>query len=381
VYERRGRWYYTVDIKDPATGKWRKVWSHAFDRQADAWTARVEALDRVHHGRFADPGRITVGEYLERWQKSRPVGFGVRVTTANTYGYQVAWMLPHIGQVLLRDLAPDQIRAMYRTLLESGGRGGRPLAVATVRGVHTALHKAMEDAVADDLIWRNPMDRVRRPTAVSTRDLTVWDADQAIRFLSAVDGDRLAPMWLLFLTTGMRRGEVVGLRWKDVNLQTGQIAVRHQLTSMNGKVVSSDPKTSSSRATVAIDEVVVESLRRHRASQREERLFIGPAWQDSGYVFVWPDGSPYNPEYLTRLFGRLIARAGLPVIRLHDLRHTCATLLLEAGVPMKVVQERLRHSSYSTTADIYASVTAGMQHDAARTITTLLAPKGDRATS
>ena len=327
VYQRRGKWFYVIDVKDPGTGQWRKVWSHAYERQAEAYAGRLDALGRVQRQEFAAPGRMTVGEYLDRWEKGRPVGFGLRETTANAYHYQIQWALPHIGRIQLRELQPDQLRAMYRRLLDHGGRGGRPLSASSVKGVHTALHKAFEDAVDDGLLYRNPVDRVKRPTPIRTRELAVWELGDAVAFLAAVQEDRLFAMWMLFLSTGMRRGEVAGLRWKDVNLGTGQVAVRHQLTCINGRVITGDPKTTSSTGTVAIDDRVVEALRRHRIAQQEERLAMGPAWANTGYVFVWPDGRPYNPQYLTGLFQRLVGDAGLPTIRLHDLRHTCATLL------------------------------------------------------
>ena len=181
-------------------------------------------------------------------------------------------------------------------------------------------------------------------------------------------------LWFLFLATGMRRGELAGLRWQDVNLRTGQIAVRIQRTTVNYDVVVNDPKTASSSGTVAIDAEVVEALRRHQRQQKSERLLMGEAWQDTGYVFVQADGRPYHPQRITRMCRRLAEKAGVPVIGPHDLRHTCATLLIEAGVPLKVVQERLRHSSYSTTADLYAHVTRGIQREAARTIESVLRP-------
>ncbi len=372
VYQRRGKWFYTLDLKDPATGKWKKKWSKAFATQAEAYEARVEALSRVQTGQWADPGRMTVAEYLESWERGRPVGFGLRATTANTYRYQVRWAVALIGQIRLRDLEPAHLRSLYRDLIAGGGKGGAPLAVSTVQGVHRCLHKAFEDAVEDGLLMRNPAERVKRPTPDRKSEITCWELADAMRFLAAIQDDRLYAMWLLFITTGMRRGEVTGLRWKDVHFDSGRIAVRNQRTCVNGKVVVNDPKTSTSSATVAIQSMVVAGLRRHQLTQKEERLVAGPAWEDTGYVFVEANGQPYHPQRITRMFARLIAEAGLPTIRLHDLRHTCATLLIGAGISLKVVQERLRHASFVTTADLYAHVTPTMQEEAARVIESLL---------
>ena len=372
VYQRRGRWYWTLNVKDPATGQWRKKWSRAFDSQAEAWQERVEMQGRLERGQWADPGRMTVREYLERWERGRPVGFGMRATTANTYGYQLRWALPWIGALPIREVSADHIRALYRDLLAKGAKGGKPLSVSSVQGVHRVLHKAFSDAVEDGLLFKNPLDRVRRPVADRRPERTTWTADDAIRFLAAIRGDRLHAMWFLFLTTGMRRGEVAGLRWSDVNLSAGTIAVRSQRTTVDYKVVINDPKTTGSNATVAIADDLVDALRRHQLRQEQERRLMGEVLDRNGLVFGWPDGRPYHPQHITRMCQRLSADAGVPVVGPHALRHTCASLLIEAGIPLKVVQERLRHSAYSTTADLYAHIGGGIQHEAATTIETLL---------
>src|ERR1035437_1490153 len=134
VYQRRGKWFYTLDLKDATTGKWHKKWSHAFLTQSEAWQARLEAQGRLERGQWSDPGRMTVGEYLGRWERSRPVGFGMRATTANTYGYQLKWVVPRIGSLLLRDLEPDHVRVLYRELLQSGAKSGKTLSLATGPG-------------------------------------------------------------------------------------------------------------------------------------------------------------------------------------------------------------------------------------------------------
>jgi hypothetical protein len=174
VYQRRDKWFFTLDVKDAATGKWRKKWSKAYLSQAEAFTARIEALGRIQQGRWADPGEMTMREYLEAWERARPVGFGIRATTANTYRYQVRWALSGIDRIRLRDLEPNHLRSLYRVLLVGGGRGGRPLSVSSVQGVHRCLHKALEDAVEDGLLFRNPADRVKRPMPDRKREMETW---------------------------------------------------------------------------------------------------------------------------------------------------------------------------------------------------------------
>jgi integrase len=147
---------------------------------------------------------MTMREYLEAWERARPVGFGIRATTANTYRYQVRWALSGIDRIRLRDLEPNHLRSLYRVLLVGGGRGGRPLSVSSVQGVHRCLHKALEDAVEDGLLFRNPADRVKRPMPDRKREMETWEAADAIKFLTAIERDRLFAMWFLFLATGMR---------------------------------------------------------------------------------------------------------------------------------------------------------------------------------
>jgi integrase len=177
---------------------------------------------------------------------------------------------------------------------------------------------------------------------------------------------------LLMLTTGLRRGEIAGLRWSDVDLDDAVIAIQHTRVSVDARVVVVEPKTAKGRRSVALDDMTVQALRSHRKAQLQERLKLGKAWQDSGFVFVREDGAPYHPERILVMFKRHAEAAGLPAIRLHDLRHTSATLALAAGVHPKVVQERLGHSSINITLDTYSHVVKGRQHEAAEKVAALL---------
>jgi integrase len=182
-----------------------------------------------------------------------------------------------------------------------------------------------------------------------------WTPQQVRTFLGAVDGDRFYALWVLLLTTGMRRGELAGLRWCDVDLDAGVLSVVRTRVSVAYTVSESDPKTRSSRRSVTLDARVVAVLRTHRRRQLEERLRWGEAWTDTGYVFTREDGWPIHPERISVLFARLVEIAGVPKIRLHDLRHTSASLALASGVHPKVVGERLGHSSISVTLDLSAT--------------------------
>jgi integrase len=192
-----------------------------------------------------------------------------------------------------------------------------------------------------------------------------WSVDEARQFLDAAAGDRYVALWTLALTTGMRRGELLGLKWPDIDFEAGKLAVRRTLVTVAYQIRWSEPKTAASRRVVALDPATAAALRAHRARQLEERMAIGAGYLDEKVVFAAVAGEPLHPDTVTKHFDRLVARAGVPKIRLHDLRHTAATLRLEQGVPLKVVTERLGHSSTRITSDLYQHVGESMQDEAA----------------
>jgi integrase len=202
--------------------------------------------------------------------------------------------------------------------------------------------------------------------------MRTWTAAELRAFLEHVQDERLAALWMLAASTGMRRGEMLGLRWVDVDLDRGRVAVRQTLVIAGRQVVISEPKTSRSRRSIALDPRSVAALRSWRAAQAAERLAWGAGWTDSGLVFTREDGTPIHPEWLSDAFEWRIKTAGLPRIRLHDLRHTHASLGLAAGVPIKVMSERLGHTSSSFTADAYQHVTPGLEEEAAATVARLV---------
>ena len=208
-------------------------------------------------------------------------------------------------------------------------------------------------------------------------ELRVWNASELQSFLTAISLERLAPAYVLAAHTGMRRGEVLGLRWTDLDTVRKRLSVRQAITTVAYELRISDVKTGTARRTIDLDDPVLARLTAWRKRQAEERLLVGPAYQDHDLVFARPDGKPVHPEYLSRTFDRVLRAAGLRVIRFHDLRHTHATLLLKAGVPVKVVSERLGHASPGFTLNVYQHVLPGMQAAAAVTFSRLLAGGAD----
>ncbi len=241
-----------------------------------------------------------------------------------------------------------------------------------MRNIHSLLHKSLSDAVRWGHLARNPASLATPPKS-ETPEMKVWSPDQLRTFLVCTDGHRLAAAWLLIITTGMRRGEVLGLAWDDVDLVNGRIAVVQSLTAIEyDDVRLLQPKTAKGRRSVALDPATVAALHAHRKRQLEDRLRWGEAWIDTGLVFTREDGSVVHPHRLSAAFGELSQEAGLPKIRLHDLRHSYATAALAAGIPAKVVSERLGHASVMITLDTYSHILPSMQEDAANAVAKLI---------
>jgi integrase len=276
-------------------------------------------------------------------------------------------MIPRIGHLRLQRLTVEHLDEMYRDLEARGGRRGQPLSPTTVRHCHNILHKALDDAVRRSLVVRNVADWAD-PPPLERRQMEIWTADQLRRFLHHVRDDSLYALWLLACTTGMRRGELVGLRWQWVDLDRGRLTIATQTTVVDGHPHEEDPKSARGRRTIALDPTTVAALRAHRKRQAEERLAAGPAWQETGRVFVWPDGRAINPKRVLGWLRRHAAELELPPVRVHDLRHAWATAALEASVELKVVSTRLGHARTAITADIYQHVTDRLDQQAAVTV-------------
>jgi integrase len=285
----------------------------------------------------------------------------VKETTLASYEVHVEKHgVPRLGGVPLLGLAAAHLNAFYADLLLDGRRDGcGGLSPTTVRRIHATLHKALVDGVRWGRLPRNPADQADPPRAATT-EMSVWSPVQLRTFIDSVRADRLFAAWLLAATTGMRRGELLGLRWRDVDLDAETASIRQIRTIARYEVLTLTPKTDKGSRTIALDPQTVAVLRSYRVAQMEERLLVGPAYRDSGdLVFTREDGSPIHPERFSASFRQHCARSGLPVIRLHDVRHSYVTALLSEGVPLKVVSQRVGHASPMVTMTIYQHVLPG----------------------
>jgi integrase len=367
ISRKNQRWYVQVAVPAGPDGKRRRRGVGGFKTKREAKAAEAEALRRIRDGVFVEPSRLTVGAYLtEMWLPS--MASQVRATTLGGYRHNVrAYIVPRLGDIQLQRLTTARVGAFYSGLVASGGQKGRPLSPKTVRYVHTTLRRALRDAVADGLVVRNVAAQARPPRARRV-EMHTWTAGEVGTFLASVREDRLYAAWLLLATLGLRRGELLGLRWADVDLTSGRIAIRHTLVMVDGKPAMAEPKSAKGRRSLTLAPQVLEAVRVHRAHQAAERLSWGADYTDSGLVVTTEDGRPLHPESLSGLFVRRARRAGLPQIRLHDLRHSVASILLAQGVHPKVVSEQLGHATIALTLDTYSHVIPSLQQEAAGVI-------------
>jgi integrase len=275
-------------------------------------------------------------------------------------------------------ITKDTLASLLRRSSPGDPQGaGRPQGLdrRTVNYVHTILHRAFKDAVRWGRLARNPADAADPPRAGQKSDgVHAWDAPTLRSFLDASrsSGDRLHALWVLLATTGMRRGEAIGLRWSDVDLETGRLRVVQTITQTRSTVTVGEPKTARGRRSVALDASTVAVLRDHRRRMLEERLLVGPDFADEGLVFHQPDGACLRPDAVSAMFLRRVHQYGLGRLTLHGLRHTWATLALEQGIHPRVVQERLGHSTIAITLGIYSHVAPTLHAEAAQLVADLV---------
>jgi len=357
-------WSFVVDLSLPGAKR-----NQRFGGGHATKAAAVEAMNRLQaavvDGTHVQRSRRTVGDYLESWLSARS---NIRANTATEYGISIRkHITPRLGGVPLQALDRLQVRGLYRQLAVNG------LAEKTIHNVHICLRKALQDAFEDGLVRRNVAERAHAKPK-DRAEMRTWSADELATFLTFNARDPYLALYQVAVATGMRRGELLGLRWRDVDLASSRLSIRQQLTRNGGGWGFGLPKSSKSVRTVDVDPETVELL----GEQRERQLFERRAWGDAyrsdlNLVFCRPDGSPEDPDVVGRRFGRRVrALPMLPAIGLHGLRHTHATLLLEEGVDVKTVSERLGHDTVQTTLELYAHVTPKMRANAAVRFASLL---------
>lgn len=434
--QRTGTWWFVVDLTPTGEGKRRQVKRRGFSTKKAAQEALDNLRVAARKGGYVRPTRQRLAEFLtDSWLPAVRLTLDRDTWRSYERNLRVH-VVPRIGAVPLQELDGAILNQLYRELLEDGRVTPRPalhyseelrarmlqlreqgksfgqvaealrhefpseaaaitkdataalqrrmttprrpvvagLKPRTVRYIHTIIHAALRDAVRWGRVEVNAADRSDPPSAKSAKppEMKVWASDQLALFLDLMHGDRYRPAFLFLATSGCRRGEALGLRWTDVDFERRVVSIRQQLTASGFK-----PSTKTDKPRVIeLDRETLTALRAWRADQAEEKLLVGSAYQDHALVFCHPDGRPYDPERFSREFSRRLTRRPfteqLPRIRLHDLRHTWATLALIAGVDVKIVSERLGHSGPLITWQTYQHVITGLQTDAAERVASLI---------
>ena len=365
----KNSWSIVLDQgRDPTTGKRRQQWISVKGTKKDAERRLTELLGQVDTGRYVKPTKTTVAEFLRQWLRDY-VATNVRPRTAE--GYQMVvehHLIPSLGNVALAQLQPSHLQEHYAKALKEGRIDGKEggLSARSVLHHHRILSEALSHAVRWGLVGRNVAQAVNPPRP-EHREMQTLDNDGVRNLLEAARNTVYYPLLHLAIYTGLRRSEILGLRWKDVDLDMATLSVVQVLHHLrDGRTVFQEPKTAKGRRMVALSPMAVLALRGHRERQEAERLLLGIPLASEASVFSHPDGSPFLPDSVTHAFAKIARRAGLQGIRLHDLRHTHASLMLRQGVHPKIVSERLGHSTISITLDTYSHVLPGLQEAAAQ---------------
>lgn len=375
IVNRKDRFYVVgYDGIDPISGRERRRWHPAGETRhgAELLARRLEADPRRDHRTRGTSTRFDVF-LTETWLPRKRAH--IRATTAHRYQWMIEhYLIPHLGEVSLDGLRAEHLDDLYEHLLTAGGRSRQPLAPKTVHEAHLIVRNALDLAVRRRLVDQNvalAVNAPRRRYGGSTV-ARVWDATEVAAFLRHAAGQRLYPALHLAAHTGMRRGEVVGLRWSDLDLTAHRLAVRRTIQTVGGRPVEFGVKTRTSRRCVDLDAGTTDVLRAWQRRLKAEGLPHG----SDDWMFCNTTGRHLNPESISQLFLRVAERAGLPRIRFHDLRHTHASLLVAGGTPIKVVTERLGHAHPAFTMHTYQHLLPGMGAQAATSFAGLVDTAG-----
>jgi integrase len=361
---------------DPETGKQKQISKYFKTREAARdWLAK--AVHERATGAFVEPNKVTLKEWLDRWMevyqkpKVAPTTYEMRQTLIRLH------IEPVLGKAPLMKLRPSDLQDLYAGKLAAGRIDGRGLSSQTVRHIHNILNPALKQAMKEGLVARNVAQATAPPKLIRLQEMRPLKRDEVARFLAAIREDRLYVAFLVEISTGLRRGELLGLKWEDIDLQKGTLQVRRSLARVKpekevSRLVFQEPKTPNSRRLIPLPEETTRELKTHKARQAQERLFFGQAYQDNGLVFATEDGRPIDPRNFIRRYTLLLKKAGIEHTRFHNLRHTFATLLLEMDEHPKVVQEILGHSKISQTLDTYSHMVPGLKERAAAKLNDIL---------
>lgn len=320
-----------------------------------------EAKVAHEHGRLGPSRSQTISQYLSGWLETKRSGGSIRTKTFETYELNIRERLvAHLGSIKLDALRPAHVQNCYNSLL------GRGLSAYAVLQAHRLLHKALDDAMKLDLVARNVTEAVDAPRQ-PRKEMAALNAEQLDTLFASTRGDRFYTLWVVLGVLGLRIGEAMGLKWLDIDFKRGTLSVQRALQRQRNGIglVFVEPKSETSRRTLLLPDVVAAALQKRREQQAFERKAAGSAWQEHDLVFATIHGEPLDPSRINYYFRQALKKANLPEIRVHDMRHTCATIQMQNGVPGPTVQRWLGHSNIALTLGTYSHVTVDMLRDAA----------------
>lgn len=373
IKKRGENWSVIVELpKDTITGKRKQKWYTVKGNKKNAETFLTEKLRELDTGILINTKKMTLEEYLDYWI-AEACENKLKTTTLEGYKHNIERHIkPILGHIVLEKLAPLHLQQLYKNRLECGrlnGKGG--LSNKSVLTIHRIIHRALEQAVKWQLVIRNVADCVEPPKP-KKYEAKFLDEKQSMQLQEISKDTYLYIPILIAIYTGMRRGEILGLMWQDIDLEKGILKIVRSLNSTKNGLELSNPKTNKSIRSIAIPQIVVKELKRHKILQKENKLKFGSSYQDSGMVCTLEDGTMINPKNLSRDFHRILENNNLPVVRFHDLRHSHASLLVKLGVQPKVISERLGHSNISITMDLYSHVYSETDREVANMFEKLL---------
>ncbi len=357
-FKRGNTWtilYYPID---PKTGKKKQRWKGGFKTKKEAQDAIYEINAKINSNTYIEPTKMTLAKYLNKWYDShcKP-----RLSSNTLRGYRVNienHIIPNIGYIPIQQLSKGEIQKFYFDIYDDGSNKDedsvKKLSAKSILYIHRVLNKALKDAVIDGILIKNPAEGVTRPTVRKFQN-DIYDINMLKSLLEVVKGTDLHIPVALGVSLGLRRGEVLGLQWRNINFNTGKIEIRQQISYNEQKKVIelTTLKTENSIRTLPVPKGLMELLQEHKEEQETIKKLVGTDYFDSDLVCCYNDGSPFNPKNFSKKFKRFLEKNNLPLIRFHDLRHSYATLMLETNVDLKVTSAMLGHSSVTITADIY----------------------------
>lgn len=352
-----GSWQIVLEKGVDVNGKRTREYITVKGNKGQAKDELAKRISEYNSGSYIESSKMTVKMLIDQWLTVYAVP---QLAPSTVSGYKVNFYkhtIPYIGHILVQKLTGVEIQQMYTQLSQTG------LSPRSVRYVHTTLHEVLQYAYKTRIIAINPADFVSPPKQRKYK-AEVYNTDEVAKLLHCAKGTAMELPLMLDLETGLRRGELLALKWSDIDWEARTLTVERNLVCINGEHQFGSPKTKSGNRKLLLSESLIEKLRQHRVRQNEIRLQLGSTYQNNDLVCCRDDGSPYNTGSFSHKFANFLKKHGLKHIRLHDIRHTNATLMLENGIPAKIASERLGHSGIAITLDTYSHVSPKMQKEA-----------------